>query len=446
MIGFGFLASFFPPVVVDGILAETGRLEQRSRLLPSRLVVYYVLAMAVYASEGYREIFRLLVEGVRSFDPSLPVTVPQKSAFSKARERVGSEPLRRLFEVTAAPLADAATPGAFYRSWRVMSVDGGTLEVPDTAENAVRFGRPGVARGERSAYPRLRWVGLGEVGTRAIVDLAVGGCGEGERTLAKPLLARLQPGMLCLCDRYFFGFDLWEETRATGAALVWRLKRNMVFEVEKRLRDGSYLSRTFPSDRARRKGHPGVSVRVIEYALDDPGCEGDERYRLVTTILDPKLAPARELAALYAQRWEVEIGIKEVKVSEGRPQLVLRSRKPDGVIQELYGFLSVHYAIRWLLHRAASEASVDPDRLSFTSALRAVRRKLSRAESSSPRNWSVLMGEAVAEILSERNAARLRSCPRVLKRAVRDYPPKRTKHENWPQPRKQPIDAVAILK
>ncbi len=385
LMGLGLLAAFCPPATIDRILAEAGRVEQRSRLLPSRLVVYYVLAMALYASEGYRELYRLLVEGLRSVDPTLPIVVPQKSAFSKARERVGSLPLQRLFEETGVPLATPSTPGAWYRRWRLMSLDGSTMEVPDTPANDAHFGRPSVSRGEKSGYPRLRWVALGEAGTRAVVGVQAGAYGEGEVALARPLLPRLSAGMLCLCDRYYYGFDLWEEARQTGADLLWRIKKNLVFPAEETLPDGSYLSRALPSDRRLRKGHPGVRVRVIDYQLDDPGRpRAEPLYRLVTTILDPEEAPADELAALYAERWEVEISIKEIKIYQGRPNVVLRSRKPDGVLQEFYGFLTVHYVLRWLLHQASLEEDIDPDRLSFTSALRAVRRKLSRPESFSP--------------------------------------------------------------
>ena len=389
LISLGFLAAFCPPETVDAVLKETGRLEQRSRLLPSRLVVYYVLAMALFSSEGYRELYRLLVEGLRSFDPSLPITVPQKSAFSKARERVGSDPLRRLFETTAVPLASTTTPGAYFRNWRLMSLDGSTLEVPDTVANDEHFGRPPASRGEKSAYPRLRWVALGEVGSRAIVGLEAGRYREGETSLARPLLARLSPGMLCLCDRSFYGFELWNEARQTGADLLWRVKKNLTLPVEKKFPDGSFLSRVRPSQRDKRKGHPGIAIRVIEYRLDDPGrSTAEPRYRLVTTILNPDKAPANELAALYAQRWEVEISIKEIKAYQGRPHAVLRSKKPDGVLQELYGFLFVHYAVRWILHQASCAETIDPDRLSFTSALSAMRRKLSRSESFSPQRTS----------------------------------------------------------
>jgi hypothetical protein len=348
-------------------------------------VVYYVLAMALYSREGYRELYRLLVEGLRALDPSLPITVPQKSAFSKARERVGSAPLRRLFETTAAVMASETTPGAFYRNWRVMSLDGSTLDVPDTPENHAYFGRPGVSRGEKSAFPQLRWVALGEVGSRAIVGLAAGRYDEWEVELARPLFKTLEPGMLCLCDRYFFGFDLWNEVAQTGADLLWRIKKNSTLRPEAKLSDGSYLARVFPSTPSERKNHPGIPVRVIDYQLDDPGRpHAEPLYRLVTTILDPDRAPAEDLAALYAERWQVEISIKEVKVYEGRPNAVLRSRKPDGVLQELYGFLLVHYGIRRLIYQASLQDQLDPDRLSFTTAMRSVRRELSRPESFSP--------------------------------------------------------------
>jgi len=397
LIGFGFLASFFSGALVDRVLSEAGKLERRVRLLPSRVVVYYVLAMALYASEGYRELFRLLVEGLRSVDPDLPVVVPAKSAFSKARERVGSEPLKRLFEEVAVPLAVAGMPGAFYRSWRLMSVDGSTLEVPDTPENILEFGRPGVSRGERSAFSRLKWLALAELGSRAIVGLEVGAYRESEHKLVVPLLTKLAPGMLLITDRGFYGFELWQQAEASGAELLWRLKKNAVFTVEERLPDGSYLSRAYPNPNARRDGtHAGVPVRIIEYELEGDGAAGGgaggerEKYRLITSILDHQAAPACELAALYAERWQVELSIREAKVTQGRPGKVLRSRKPDGVLQELYGFACVHYAISWLLNQAALEAGLDPDRLSYVSGLRAVRRKLSRPESFSPHEPSTV--------------------------------------------------------
>lgn len=392
LIGVGLLGVFFPAPVVDSVLAVTGRLQQRSRLLPSRVVVYYVLAMALFASAGYRELFRLLVEGLRSFDASVPVVIPSKSAFSKARERVGSEPLKRLFEVSAEPLAQPGAVGAWYRDWRVMCIDGSTVEVPDTPENVEYFGRPGVSRGEKSAYPRLRFTVLCEAGTRAIVSVSPGPYRVSEHKLAAELVQAMKPRMICLADRGFFGFELWNTARSTGAELLFRIKKNLILPVEERLPDGSFISRIYSHPNERRDGsHPGVKVRVIEYELNamadgEAVDEGKpvERYRLLTTILDHALAPAPELAALYRERWENETSFRELKITQGRPGLVLRSRKPDGVIQELYGFLNVHYAIRWLLNQAAGQSGADPDRFSYQNALHSVRRKLSRPESFSP--------------------------------------------------------------
>lgn len=392
LISLGVLTSLCPPSLIDEVLRDTGRLEQRSRLLPSRVVVYYVLAMTLYSSAGYREVFRLLVEGLRALDRSLAISIPQKSAISKARERVGSEPLRALFERIARPMALPATQGAWYRDWRLMSMDGSTIEVADTAKNDAFFGRPGASRGEKSAYPRLRWMGLGENGTRAVVAMAVGPYRRSEIALATQLVGSLSSGMLCLGDRNFYGFDLWEAFRKSRADLLWRIKKkNPILPVEKRFDDGSYLTRIYPSERVRRRDHPGVHARVVNYAIDDEGRPQSEPvYRLLTTILDPKCAPAAELAALYAERWQVEVTIGEVKTHQRGSNVVLRSKKPDGVLQEMYGYLLVHYAVRWLMHEAALEADIDPDRLSFLHSLRVVRRKLSRPESFSPHGKSGL--------------------------------------------------------
>ena len=385
LISLGVLTLLCPPALVDDVLRATGRMEQRTRILPSRVVVYYVLAMTLYSSAGYREVFRLLVEGLRTHDPSVRIRVPQKSAISKARSRVGSEPLLALFERLAKPMAAPETRGAWYRHWRLMSMDGSTIEVADTKVNDAFFGRPGVSRGEKSGYPRLRWVGIGENGSRAVVAMAVGPYRTGETTLAASLSSTLSSGMLCLCDRNFYGFDQWEAFRKSGADLLWRIKKNLVLPAEERLPDGSYLTRVYPSDRARRRDHPGVQARVVEYAIDDEGRpQAEPKYRLLTTILDPSHAPAAELAALYADRWQVEVTLGEVKTHQRGSEVVLRSKRPDGVLQELYAYLLVHYAVRWLMHQAALGGNVDPDRLSFLHSLRVVRRKLSRSESFSP--------------------------------------------------------------
>jgi hypothetical protein len=344
-------------------------------LLPARVVVYYVLGLALYGSSSYEEVIRLMVEGLEwQSGWAQAWSVPTKGALWQARTRLGSEPLRGLFERVAAPLAAAGEPGAFYRDWRVVSIDGTCVDVPDSAANDARFGRPGSGRGQGvGAFPQVRLVGLGECGTHALITVSHGPLADGERTLAAGVLAGLTGDMLCLADRGFYSYALWNQARATGAELVWRMKANATLPVQERLEDGSYLTSIYAAD-DKRHTDP-VTARVIEYTIAAGG-EGAEpqRYRLLTTILDPGQAPAADLAPLYAQRWEFENALDELKVHQRGPRVVLRSKTPELVIQEIYGHLCVHYAIRWLMHTIALEHGHDPDRLSFTRTLRVARR------------------------------------------------------------------------
>lgn len=375
-ISIGVLTGLFPPELVDRVVTEAGRTEQRHRLLPARVVVYYVLGLSLFSQCSYEEVMRLLVEGLSWRSGwAQRWNVPTKAALFKARARLGPEPLRALFEAVAGPLATPATKGAWYRDWRLMGMDGTCVDVADTPANAAEFGRPGSGRGEgKGAFPQVRLVGLAECGTHALVDAAAGPCTKGETTLARGLLGSMGPGMLVLADRGFYSFALWNEARATGAELVWRTKSNHVLPVDERLPDGSYLSHLHEVvNNHRRK--TDVAVRVIEYTLDDPGRPpAESAYRLLTTVLDPDAAPAGELVATYPQRWEFESTLDELKTHQRGPRVVLRSKAPDGVTQELWGYLCVHYAIRWLMHAVALEADADPDRLSFTRSLRVARR------------------------------------------------------------------------
>jgi len=386
-ISIGVLTRVFPPALVDRVVAEAGRTERRQRLLPARVVVYYVLGLGLYSSASYEEVMRTLVDGLSwQSGWQRPWRVPSKAALFQARRRLGSEPLRALFERVAVPLAEPATAGAFYRDWRLVSIDGTCLDVADTAANEAEFGRPGSGRGEGvGAFPQVRLVGLGECGTHALFDVAVGPLADGERALAGRLLGALGPEMLCLADRGFYSFELWNRASASKAELVWRMKSSHRLAVKQRLSDGSYLSEIYASGDRRRED--GVTVRVVEYEIDDPGRPaGEKRYRLLSTILDPDRAPASELAELYAQRWEFEGALDELKVHQRGPRVVLRSKTPDGVIQEVYGHLCVHYAIRWLMHAVALESGHDPDRISFTRTLRAARRTTASHAGFSPQN------------------------------------------------------------
>jgi hypothetical protein len=375
-ISIGVLTRVFPPELVDRVVGEAGRREQRQRLLPARVVVYYVLGLALFSHASYEEVMRMLVDGLAwQSGWQRRWQVPTKAALFKARARLGVEPLKALFEQVAVPLARSGTAGAFYRDWRLMSVDGTCLDVADTTANEEAFGRPGSGRGTGvGAFPQIRLVGLAECGTHALVNAAIGPQSDGERTLAAGVLDTLKPDMLCLADRGLFSFELWQRARATGAELVWRTKANHMLPVLDRLADDSYRSEIYAFEDRHRHREP-VAVRVVEYEITDASQPAnDTRYRLLTTILEPERAPADELASLYTQRWEFENTLDELKVHQRGARLVLRSKQPDGVRQEAYAYLCVHYAIRWLMHTVAIEAGHDPDRLSFTRTLRVARR------------------------------------------------------------------------
>ena len=373
-ISLGVIARTFPLEAVRQVLVETDRTSARERDLPAQVMVYYAIALALYMPAGTREVLRCLLEGLRWLWGAEAVRVAGRSGISQARTRLGEGPLRRLYERVVRPVAVRVTKGAWYRGWRLVSLDGSCLEVADTAENCATFGRPEASRG-KSAFPQLRFVALVENGTHVLFGARLGGFADGETTLAHDALPALRPGMLCLADRQFFGHALWQEAAATGADLLWRVKRSLRLPREVRLADGSCLATIYPSEKDRRHGTGGVRVRVIEYRLEGIA-DSEPLYRLVTTILDPAAAQAAELAALYHERWEIEGALAELKTHLRGARMILRSKTPELVRQEFWGLLLAHFAVRGLMHEAALRADEDPDRPSFLHAVRVVRRKL----------------------------------------------------------------------
>ncbi len=374
-ISLGVVAKAFPPDKVRAALAATGKESERQRDLPAHVVVYYVIALALYMQCSYREVLRCLLEGIQWLaEPAAGIKVAGNSGISQARTRLGWEPVRQLHDAVVKPIAVADTKGAWYRGWRLVSIDGSTLDIADEKGNDEAFGRPGSSRG-KSAYPQIRFVSLVENGTHVLFGSRMADYATSEVALAKTVLPSLCEGMLCLADRGFFGFEMWKQAVATGADLLWRVRKNIRLPCQKRLPDGSYLSRIYPSQQDQRRGSNGVVVRVTEYRLE--GIEGAEPlYRLATTILDYELAPAAELAAIYHDRWEIETAFDELKTHLRGAHIVLRSKTPDLVRQEFYGLLMAHFAVRGLMHEAALNADEDPDRLSFLHAVRVVRRKM----------------------------------------------------------------------
>lgn len=378
-ISLGVIARYFPRERIDKVLADTGKAGKRQRDLPGHVVVYYVIALALYMQVSYREVLRCLLEGIRWLQgPNADIKVTGKSGISQARTRVGSDPLQLLHDELVVPIAvresKKVTKGAWYKKWRLVSIDGSTLDVADTKENDAAFGRPVASRGQ-SAFPQIRVVSLVENGTHVLFGSRMAGCRTGEKTLSKEVIGFLNREMLCLGDRNFFSYSLWQQAQETGADHLWRVKKNLKLPCLRRFRDGSYLSRIYASAKDRRHDKNGIDVRVIEYTLEGVP-DAEPVYRLITTILIPKDAPAKELAALYHDRWEIENAFDEFKAHLRGPKIVLRSKRPDLVIQEFYGFMMAHFAIRGIMHEAALKAGEDPDRLSYVHSVRVIRRKL----------------------------------------------------------------------
>ena len=373
----GVIAKFFPAEKIHEVLEQTKRTSVRERDLPAQVVVYYVIALALYMRSSYREVLRCLLEGVQwLLNPSAKVKVAGRSGISQARTRLGSEPLKKLYSAVVTPIAEKRTKGAWYRQWRLVSLDGSTLDVADTAENDQAFGRPRTSRGS-SAFPKIRFVALLENGTHVLWGAHMDRYATRELKLAEQVISELRKGMLCMADRFFPRYKLWRAAAKTGADLLWRVKQNVRLDVEQRLPDGSYRSRIYASSKDRRKKRNGIVVRVIGYRLKDVlGAEPLDR--LITTILDHKLAPAKELAALYHERWEIETTLDELKTHLRGAQIVLRSKTPELARQEFFGLLMAHFAIRGLMHEAALKADEDPDRLSFVHSVHVVQRRMAR--------------------------------------------------------------------
>jgi hypothetical protein len=394
-ISLGVLASSVPRDAVDEAVAAAGKGARRSDgKLPPHVMVYFAMALALFADEDYEEVAARLTETLTSWgcwDQSW--AAPTSGGLTQARKRLGPEPLELLFDRVAVPVAGELTRGTFLRHWRLMAIDGFELDVPDTPANAAAFGYPAGAR-EHPAFPKVRVVTIGECGSHAKVAAQmgpVGGKGSSEQALARRMFGRLEEDWLLIADRGFYNWPDWRAAAATGAALLWRVKADLRRPVLELLPDGSYLSvlaRPTLHDKARNKliatARAGeyldpalaMRVRVIEYEIPDRDGDGSgELIALITTITDPALASAQEMAQAYCQRWEEETGIDQLKTHLRGPGAVLRSKSPDMVRQEIYGYLLTCYAISALICRAATEADIDPDRVKFLRTVRIIRRR-----------------------------------------------------------------------
>lgn len=362
-------------------LALSDKETKRQRDLPAEAVVYFVIAMALYMHVNLREVLFCLMEGLRMIR-GVDVKIAGKSGISQARTRIGAEPLRRLYEEQVRPIATKTSKGSWYKGRRLVSIDGSTLDIPDEADNRKKYGGPTTFNGP-CAFPQIRFVCLAEVGTRVLFAGKMAEYGVSEIAIARDVINKLKPDMLCIADRGFFSQDLWRQARKTGADLLWRVRSGIKLPIQTVLEDGSYLSYLEPY-RSKKLTESTIPVRVIEYSLEEAPGQENMAYRIVTSILDPKEAPADDMARLYHERWEIETAFDELKTHLRGSRLCLRSKTPDLIEQEFYGLLLAHFTVRGLMHEASRKADIDPDVLSFTHSLRVIRRKLPMVPAFSP--------------------------------------------------------------
>lgn len=447
------LAQVFPRAEVQAVFQELDLRTPRTRKLSLEALLWLVIGMNLYPHMALEDVWEQLAHGVRLLwpeDAERLALLPGKSAFTYRRYQLGVRPLRRLFERVCQPLATPGTRGAFLCGLRLMALDGHLQDVPDTPENAAVFGRHTTDRGA-SAYPQVLCVSLCECGTHAMIDTGFWPALVGEDRGARRLLRSVTAEMLVLADAGLYSYDLLQGVRDRQAQALFRLPATVKPRLVRRLPDGSALVRLFPSDPKRRRRGEHQVVRLIEYTFEDPQLAAHGKpYRLVTTLLDPERFPAHLLACTYHERWEIELVIDEQdthQLQQHQPASPLRSKKPAGVIQELYGLFLAHYAVRALMYAAARQAEEDPERLSFTHALHVIQASLSDFEIAAPELlpglYRRLLQDLARPLLPEREP---RVAPRVVKRKVLKWPLKRLEHYRWPQPTRPFWRAVTITR
>ncbi len=434
-----------PQHAIAAALAHHDRVTERDRKLNLPLTVWLVIALHLSPTVSIAGVFRKLARGLRFVWPDPSVPLPSDSALAYRRTQLGAPPVVTVFKQVCQPIATTQTRGAFLFGLRLMALDGTTEDVPDTPANAAMFGRHCSARGP-SAFPQLQGVYLVECGTHCVVDAGFWPCRTSERVGGFRLLRSVQRGMLVMWDRGFHDFDMLLAVRKRQAHVLSRLPAHVKPQLLRRLPDGSDLAYLLPSQEARRRRGERLLVRVVSYTISDPALPGyGEQHRVITTVLNPRVAPAHEVACAYHERWEVEGVIDEIDTHQRLVGRTLRSLTPAGVIQELYGVLVAHYAVRGLMHEAALRADVDPDRLSFVHALEVVRDAVPEFQMVAAEQQAALYERMLADIAAKRLPARRpRSNARVVKRKMSKYKLKRAKHAQAPPPQGAFRDAVKV--
>jgi transposase IS4-like protein/DDE family transposase len=432
-LGLEALTTVVPMSELEGVLNQMQLREQRHRKVTLLATLLLVIALHLYSRLSVGGVFKRLGRGLRFIWPDPDWPMPRESALSYRRYQLGARPVVALFHRVCRPVATPATPGAFAFGLRLKALDGTVENVPDTPENVRAFGRSRNAQ-SASAFPQVRGVYLVECGTHAMLDAGFWPYRTSEEVGGWRLLRSVGAGDLLLWDAGLHSFAMLERARGQGAEVIGRLPATVKPEVIRRLEDGSVLAYLRPSEAARRRRGDKLLVRIMTYQITDPQRAGyGEEHRLVTTLLDAQVAPALEVVAVYAERIEIEVVIDEVDTHQRLLDRPLRSLKPVGVIQELYGLLIAHYAIRALMHEAAVAAGLAPTRLSFVGALRIIQDAIPEFQMVAPQMRLALYARLLRDLAAERLPERRpRANPRVVKRQQSKFPRKRPEHYHAP--------------
>ena len=414
---------------INEAIAETHSQHQRHRLLPTHLIIALVIALNFWSKDSVVDVLKNLVQGLSALwiPKGIKWQTPSRSSISEARQRVGCAVMTRLFEKLARPMAEAETPLAFLKGLRWMAIDGTVFDIPDTKENGRVFGYPGSRKGTKAAFPKARLVILVELGTHLITDALISPYRIGERVRARKLLRSVEQGMLLTWDRGLHSFKMVQAAIERQCHILGRIPKNVKFVPIQELPDGSYLSWIYPDRKSKKKGAIRIQIRVIEYCVLEKGEE--VVYRLITNLMDSEVFPSLLLAEEYHWRWEVENTLSEFKTHLNGRKTPIRSKKPKLVVQEIYGWLIAHWAVRSLIFRASITIKQSPLRFSFTGTLRILRRAISSFQqalsSSLPYFFSWLISEISEQIIPPRQG---RTNPRVVKKPRSKFQGKKSVH------------------
>jgi Insertion element 4 transposase N-terminal/Transposase DDE domain len=440
------LEQVISPEDIQQVLEATGRVDSRRCRLTYEVVLWVVLAMGLLTDLPIRQVFK----HSRRLRPG--EVSPHRSSLCVARRRLGVAPVRRLFLRIVRPLAQPETPGAFYRGWRLMGIDGTVFDVPDTAANAAAFARPSAGKRGDGAFPQVRKLSLVELGTHVEVATVIRSSAHGEQAMVPGLFRHLTADMLLLWDRGFFSYDLWKQMNTRGVKILARVKSGLILRPIRHLSDGSYLAKIYPSSRDRDKDREGIIVRVIRYTLDDPQRVGHgEEHVLITNLFDEELYPAEELIILYHERWEEELVFDEQKTHQDPRRATkpaqLRSETPAGVVQEIYALSLGHFVVRALMFQAAATVGLDPDRLSFTGCFQILKCRLPECDGTTPERFEGWYQGLLWEMQGERtDPRRNRINPRVIKRKMSKWKKKRPIHRHLPPLTKTFPETVVMIR